>query len=152
MGIIPTQRKDRLMDLRIQENCDGIEWSEIRDALKQVGMGYHEPEQHQKAFQNSFAVVFVFDRDHLIGFGRAMSDDAYQAAVYDIVVLPEYQKRGIGRVIMEKILQKISHCNTILYANLGREGFYEKLGFRRMKTAMGRFLRPEIMLERGFIQ
>jgi len=140
------------MNLRIQRNCEGIDWNQIRDALKQAGMGYYTPEQHQVAFQNSFAVVFAFDGDNLIGFGRAMADGAYQAAVYDIVVLPEYQKRGIGRLIMERILEKIAHCNIILYANIGREGFYEKLGFRRMKTAMARFLRPEVMEKRGFIQ
>jgi len=61
--------------------------------------------------------VFIFDSDQLIGFGRAISDGAYQAAIYDIVVLPEYQKQGIGRLIMERILQKISNCNTILYVN-----------------------------------
>jgi hypothetical protein len=39
-----------------------------------------------------------------------------------------------------------------LYANLGREEFYATLGFRLMKSAMAKFLRPEIMKEKGFIQ
>jgi len=140
------------MDLRIQENCENIDWHQIRDYLKLVGMGYHNPESHQKAFFNSFSVVFIFDREELVGFGRAISDGAYQAAIYDVVVIPEYQKRGIGKLIMEKILQKISNCNIVLYANTGREGFYAKLGFRLMKTSMAKFLRPEIMKEKGFIQ
>jgi GNAT superfamily N-acetyltransferase len=140
------------MDLRIQENCENIDWNQIRDYLKLVGMGYHKPELHQKAFLNSFSVVFIFDREKLIGFGRATSDGAYQAAIYDVVVIPEYQKRGIGRLIMERILQRISNYNIILYANLGREEFYAKLDFRLMKTAMAKFLRPEIMKEKGFIQ
>jgi GNAT superfamily N-acetyltransferase len=144
--------EDHHMDLRIQENCENIDWSQIRDYLKLVGMGYHKPESHQKAFMNSYSVVFVFDRERLIGFGRSVSDGAYQAAIYDIVVIPEYQRLGIGRLIMERILQKISHCNVILYANLGREGFYEKQGFCMMKTAMAKFLRPEIMKEKGFLQ
>lgn len=140
------------MDLRVQENCENIDWNQIRDCLKLAGMGYHKPESHQKAFMSSYSVVFVFDREKLIGFGRSISDGAYQAAIYDIVVIPDYKKLGIGRLIMERILQSISNCNIILYANLGREEFYERQGFRLMKTAMAKFLRPEIMKEKGFIQ
>ena len=91
------------MNLRIQENCENIDWNQIMYYLKMVGMGYHKPESHQKAFLNSFSVVFIFDHEQLIGFGRAISDGAYQAAIYDVVVVPTYQKRGIGRLIMERI-------------------------------------------------
>jgi GNAT superfamily N-acetyltransferase len=140
------------MDLRIQENCENIDWKQIRDYLKLVSMGYHKPESHQKAFLNSFSVVFIFDREKLIGFGRSISDGAYQAAIYDVMVVPEYQNQGIGRLIMERIIRRISNCNIILYANLGREEFYEKQGFCLMKTAMAKFLRPEMMKEKGFIQ
>jgi GNAT superfamily N-acetyltransferase len=139
------------MDLRIQENCENIDWNQIRDYLKLVGMGYHKPESHKKAFLNSLSVVFIFDHEKLIGFGRAISDGAYQAAIYDVVVIPEYQRQGIGRLIMERISQRVSKCNMILYANLGREEFYAKMGFHLMKTAMAKFLRPEVMKEKGFI-
>lgn len=140
------------MDLRIQEHCENIDWNQIRDYLKLVGMGYHKPESHKKAFLNSFSVVFIFDHEKLIGFGRAISDGAYQAAIYDVVVIPEYQRQGIGRLLMERISQRVSNCNMILYANLGREEFYAKMDFHLMKTAMAKFLRPEVMKEKGFIQ
>lgn len=140
------------MNIRIQESCENIDWQKISNSLKKVGMAHHEPELHQKAFLNSYSVVFIFDSDQLIGFGRAISDGAYQAAIYDIVVLPEYQKQGIGRLIMERIFQKISNCNTILYVNPGREEFYSKFGFRLMKTGMALFLQPIIMKDKGMIQ
>lgn len=145
-------QRNPAMDLKIQENCENIDWHQIRDCLKLAGMGYHKPELHQKAFLNSCCVVFIFDHERLVGFGRAVSDGAYQAAIYDVVVIPEYQKQGIGRLIMERILEGISNCNIILYANTGREGFYKKFGFRLMNTAMAKFLRPEIMKEKGFTQ
>lgn len=140
------------MDLKIRESCEDIDWNQVRECLKRAGMGYHRPEAHQKAFVSSYCVVFIFDRERLVGFGRAVSDGAYQAAVYDVAVIPEYQNRGIGSLIMQRILEKISNCNIILYANTGREKFYMKFGFHAMKTAMAKFLRPEIMRERGFIQ
>lgn len=140
------------MKIRYQTNCKNIDWELIPHILKTVGMGHGEVEIHQKAFENSHAVVFVFDDDKLIGFGRAISDDAYQAALYDFAILPEYQGAGIGRGIYEKIHEKISHCHTILYAAIGKEGFYETFGFRKMKTGMARFLNAEEMKEKGFTE
>ncbi|MGE5621119.1 MAG: GNAT family N-acetyltransferase [archaeon] len=139
------------MDYKIQENCAGIDWNLVREYLKDAGMGYYDAGLHRKAFQNSFSVVFVFDNDKMIGFGRAISDGAYQAAVYDVVVLPEFQGKGIGRLIMDRILKKVSHCNVILYASPGKEGFYLKQGFSAMKTGMALFLNPAKMKEKGMI-
>ena len=88
----------------------------------------------------------------MIGFGRAISDGAYQAAIYDCAVLPEFQGKGVGMTIMKNILPRISHCNVILYATPGKEGFYQTLGFRRMKTGMALFKKSESMRDRGFTE
>ncbi len=50
------------------------------------------------------------------------------------------------------ILHHVSHCNVILYASPGKEGFYEKHGFRKMKTGMARFTKSEAMREGGFTE
>ena len=130
----------------------GVDWQVVQQILKKVKMAYHSPDLHQKAFSANFAVVFIYDSDKLIGFGRAISDGAYQAAVYDCAVLPEYQGKGMGRVIMDNILNQITNCNVILYASPGKEGFYQNLGFRRMKTGMAHFIRTTSMIERGFTE
>jgi ribosomal protein S18 acetylase RimI-like enzyme len=115
-------------------------------------MGYFDVETHKKAFENSYAVVFVFEEDKLIGFGRALSDGAYQATLYDIAVVPEYQGQGIGRRIVENLLSRLSQCNVILYAAVGKENFYQKLNFKRLKTGMGMFLNSTLMQEKGFTE
>ena len=88
----------------------------------------------------------------MIGFGRAISGGVYQAAIYDCAVVPDFQGKGIGRIIMKNILSKVSHCNVILYASPGKEGFYQKHEFRKMKTGMARFIKSEPMRERGFTE
>jgi GNAT superfamily N-acetyltransferase len=138
------------MDMRY--DCTGVDWKVVAETLRRVGMAYHEPDVHKRAFENSYATVFVFEGDRLIGFGRAISDGAYQAAVYDMAVVPECQKQGIGRAIMEAILQRVSQCNVILYAAIGKEDFYRKLGGRKMKTGMAFFTNPDAMTQRGFTE
>jgi GNAT superfamily N-acetyltransferase len=150
LGSSEPGREDLIMNLRVTFDCSGINWSNVSQTLKRVGMAYHEPDVHRKAFENSHTAVFVYDGDQLVGFGRAISDDAYQLAVYDMAVVPEYQRQGIGTTIMEHILDRVRHCNVILYAGIGKEPFYEKFGLRRMKTGMALFKNSVEMQKKGF--
>jgi ribosomal protein S18 acetylase RimI-like enzyme len=140
------------MELDIQLDCADVNWQFVAETLKRVGMAYGEPAAHRKSFENSQVTVFIRREGQLIGFGRAISDGVFQAAIYDVAVIPEYQARGIGTIIIKTIMEKLSHCNFILYAALGKEGFYQKLGFRKMKTGMALFLNAERMKERGFTE
>ena len=138
------------MGLRMAFTCLGVDWEIVSRTLQRVGMAFYEPEMHRKAFENSHTTVFVYDGDQLVGFGRAISDNAYQAAIYDMAVVPEYQGKGIGSTMMEQLLNRLRHCNVILYAAVGKEPFYEKMGLRRMKTGMALFKNASKMQENGF--
>jgi ribosomal protein S18 acetylase RimI-like enzyme len=140
------------MDVDIRLDCAGVDWTEVSRTLERVGMAFFDPETHRQAFEASHTTVFAYDGDTLVGFGRAISDGMYQAAVYDCAVLPECQGRGVGTRIVDEILSRLPTCNVILYAAPGKEGFYEKLGFRRMKTGMARFIRAEAMGRNGFTE
>ena len=140
------------MEVDIKQDCAGVDWNAVSETLKRVGMAYYEPDMHRKAFEASHTTVFVYQAGRLIGFGRAISDGTYQAAIYDCAVLPEFQGKGIGTIILKNILSQISHCNVILYATPGKEGFYQKLGFRKMKTGMAYFKNSESMKELGFTE
>nr|WP_319584962.1 GNAT family N-acetyltransferase [uncultured Pseudodesulfovibrio sp.] len=136
----------------MKKDCANVDWRAVADILKEVGMAHHSPEMHAKAFKASYTRVFIYDEDKLIGFGRAISDGAYQAAVYDCAVLPEYQGHKLGTRIMDALLKDVGECNVILYAAPGKEGFYQKQGFSRMKTGMARFTSPDAMRDKGFTE
>ena len=140
------------MEIDVKQDCAGVDWKKVSETLKSVGMAYYDPHVHRKAFEASHTTVFLYHRDSLIGFGRAISDGAYQAAIYDCAVLPDCQGKGIGTIIMKNILSRVSHCNVILYASPGKEGFYQKQGFRKMKTGMARFKKGAAMREGGFTE
>ncbi len=138
------------MEVDLTYSCAGINWTTITAILKQVGMAHHSPDEHRKAFEASFTSVFAWHAGQLIGFGRAISDGVYQAAVYDVAVVPEFQGQGVGSAIMQHIRKTLPHCNIILYASPGKEGFYTTLSFKKMKTGMALFKNAEAMTERGF--
>ena len=141
----------KAMELTIRYECAGVDWRQVAAILRSVDMGVYAPEWHQKAFAASYAKIFVYDNGRLVGFGRAISDGVYQAALYDCAVATDHQGRGIGREIVEYLLAQVEGCNVILYASPGKEGFYERQGFCRMKTGMALFKNEDVMRERGFI-
>ena len=61
-------------------------------------------EHLQLAVANSNPVVTVWDEQRLIGFARATSDGIYRAAIWDVVIDPEYQGVGLGRKLVETVL------------------------------------------------
>ncbi|MCL5126592.1 MAG: GNAT family N-acetyltransferase [Deltaproteobacteria bacterium] len=140
------------MKIDLRYDCAGVDWNIVSETLRDVGMAYYEPLVHKKAFENSRTCVFVYNEGRLIGFGRAISDYAYQAAIYDVAIIPEFQRQGLGTTIIRTILSQLPHCNFILYAFPGKEDFYRKLGFRKMKTGMARFANEAKMRQRGFTE
>ena len=133
------------MDLKIKTDCAKIDWQAVADLLKDVGMASHEPKVHKRAFEASHTVVFIYEASRLIGFGRAISDGEYQGAIYDVAVVPEVQGMGIGKLIVQTIMDRLPGCNIILYASPGMEGFYKRLGFGAMTTGMALFTTPQAM-------
>lgn len=76
-------------------SCSKVDWKLVADTLKIVEIGYHGPGLHKKAFENSYVTVFLYQNIRTIGFGRAISDGAYQAAIYDVAVNPEFFKKKV---------------------------------------------------------
>jgi len=140
------------LDIHFKYDIVGIDWEAVSSILEIAGLSSTKPEICRKAFQGSEVTIFVFDNGKMIGFARAISDCVMQAAIYDVALLPEYQGKGIGKMLVEGIMNRLSGCNFILYSNVGKEAFYERMGFRRLKTGMAKFINSDSMKDRGFIE
>lgn len=93
-------------------------------------------EKVNAAFLASFSVVTCWDEERLVGFGRMVSDGKMCSSIFDVVIVPEYQKRGIGRMIMKRLCSKTPDACIFLTSTFGNEPFYSKLGFTRHRTAL----------------
>jgi len=74
--------------------------------------------QCQKMIKHSSVIVGAFDKNTLVGIGRALDDTVY-AFITDIIVSPKYQKKGIGAKIVKMLCDqlikkniKMIHCST----------------------------------------
>ena len=90
------------------------------------------PEELVKAVKNSQFMVAAYDGVRLVGFGRVLTDGVLHAMLYDMIVHPDYQGRGIGTNILGMLVKwcNDSHIRDIqLFCARGKSAFYGKSGF-----------------------
>ena len=92
--------------------------------------------QTEKSLERSLYTVVANSDDQAVGMGRLIGDGMYYMIV-DIVVLPTYQKMGIGSTILNMIVDYVNRETPVggrssiqLIAEKGKEKFYEKRGFK----------------------
>ncbi len=91
-------------------------------------------EQLLGAMKNSWFFVSVYADDRLIGCGRVVSDGYLHAYIKEMILLPGFQEKGIGKEILNRLLQKIlGHGikDIQLFCAKGKEEFYLKNGFEK---------------------
>lgn len=128
------------MKITFKTSKTDVNWQQVADVLRRSHLSDHTAEEQEIMFQNSYAVVFVYDHERIVGVARALSDGICQAAVYNIALDQEYRGYGIGRELIKRLLDQLQGQTIILYTHPKNIGLYEKLGFRRNKTAMSIFV------------
>ncbi len=101
----------------------------------------------QNAFKNSYRIVTAWDGDQIVGAGRMISDGACYGWIHDMAVLPDRQRQGIGRGIVEALLEGNEHLLIGLTSSFDAVGFYRSLGFRKHKTAHAKYPGESAYLE-----
>ena len=88
------------------------------------------PEEIAQVLQDTLAVG-VWEADHLVGFARVVSDQHFHAYIEDVAVKPEHQHKGLGRLLLQKLLTGLQDIETVtLFCHRSLIPFYEEHGFR----------------------
>ncbi len=90
------------------------------------------PQELASALGQSWHVVSAYEDERLVGLGRVVSDGTLHAMIYDLIVDPDFQGRGIGSRVLERLVQGCLEANIRdiqLFSARGKEKFYRKRGF-----------------------
>lgn len=108
----------------LEQLCDAVGW--VRRPLSKVKI----------AIEHSFVIICLFYRyqetHKLIGFARATSDTVFNATIWDVVIHPDFQGKGLGKALMDQIILHLRYADisTItLFADPQVVSFYRHLGF-----------------------
>jgi len=132
------------MQLKWIQHSNNIDWQELSELYKIAPLGDKSPENLKLVFENSLYKIFVYEKNKLVGVGRALADGVDCSYICDIAVHPDYQSMGLGKSIVSKLVSlSKGHKKILLYSVPGKEKFYVKFGFKKMKTAMAIFENQE---------
>ncbi|QJB57174.1 GNAT family N-acetyltransferase [Pseudodesulfovibrio sp. zrk46] len=88
------------------------------------------PEKLVKAIQGAHGVFTAWDGDKLVGLINVLSDGHMAAYVHYLLVRPEYQGKGIGKLLIEQMAEAYQDVPTKLLISYNtKAGFYERQGF-----------------------
>lgn len=131
---------------------ENLDWYELSNLYRIAPLGQKKPADLKISFSNSMFKCFVYDSGKLVAAGRALADGRDCSYICDVAVHPDYQGHGLGRnVVTNLVILSKGHKKIILYAAVGKEPFYRKLGFKRMTTAMAIFGNQDQALADGII-
>lgn len=93
-------------------------------------------EQTKLAMEHTLFRVSIYDGDKIIAMARMIGDMGLDYYIKDVVVIPEYQGKGIGRLLIDELLKFIKENgvkDTDIFVELcampDKIPFYEKFGF-----------------------
>ncbi|MBT3240510.1 MAG: GNAT family N-acetyltransferase [Chloroflexi bacterium] len=131
---------------------EGIDWNSLIDMYKEVDLVIGlaragKVEKIKKSFKNTYKIITAWDDDQIVGAGRLLSDGECYGWIHDVGVHPNYQKRGIGRGIMNELMRGNEHLLIGLTSSFEAVEFYKKLDFKKHKTAMAKYPGESTYLE-----
>ena len=93
---------------------------------------YEHPKMLENAYAGSLCVLGAYANKNLAGIIRAVGDGYSILFIQDILVYPQYQRKGIGTALMKALLERYAHVYQIELATDNSEktiAFYKSLGF-----------------------
>ena len=89
-------------------------------------------DQIKKMLAHSNVIITLWNKNNLVGFGRATTDQVYRAVLWDIVVSKDVQRVGLGKIIVDELLKdkKINSAEKIYLMTTDSKDFYKQLGFK----------------------
>ena len=97
----------------------------------------HQPEMLEQALSHSLAIYVALDGDAVVGLIRLVGDGFSSVLVQDLIVLPSYQRQGIGSALMKQALEDFKEVYQVQLATEQTEknvGFYRSMGFETLST------------------
>ena len=97
----------------------------------------HQPEMLEQALSHSLAMYLAFDGEKIVGLIRLIGDGFSSVLVQDLIVLPIYQRQGIGSALMKEALEDYKDAYQVQLVTDQTERtleFYRSMGFETLST------------------
>jgi ribosomal protein S18 acetylase RimI-like enzyme len=121
-------------------NLTKISAHEAIDLYKRSTLGERRPIHDLQAFENMFKygnlIISAWDGSKLVGVSRSLTDFLYVCYLADLAVDVEYQRRGIGKRLVQETKSNLGpECMLVLLAAPKAKEYYGPIGFEQHPSA-----------------
>src|SRR5262249_28720648 len=116
------------------------DYDQVRQLL--VDMGWQrrvaDQDRFERMLEGASRTIVAVENARIVGFARALFDGASNGYISTVAVAPEWQRHGIGRRMVERLMEvdNPEQITWVLRSARGSNGFWEKMGFEQSETAM----------------
>jgi len=126
-----------ITDVEFREGLEGLTPARIATLYRQAPLlrPVNDQQQVWTMFEQSSLVLTAFYRGDLVGIVRVLTDSVLYSYLCDLAVAPDVQRLGVGRALINQVLEKCAGTQIVLRDSDLSSGFYEHLGFTRVNNA-----------------
>lgn len=110
--------------------CGGLQQEELGKLLLSAANSCYSAGELESIVSKSTAYVTARDSGRLVGFGRLLSDGAVIAYINNMAVSPEYQQQGIGKAMLDRLIEAAGKVKSIFLYSDTADLFYLNNGFQ----------------------
>ncbi len=123
-------------EVTLKQDIENVDWQAVADVYAET-LGPEDPAQLARTWSRSYATVLAYTDERLVGAGRAISDGEREALIVGVVVLPPYQRQGVGSRMMAALTEAVKGTAILLTCEEDENvSFYRNAGFRTHKRVM----------------
>jgi N-acetylglutamate synthase-like GNAT family acetyltransferase len=116
------------------------DYEKVRQLVIATGWGKRvkDPDRFRRMMEGASRTVVALDDERVVGFARALFDDASNGYISMVAVAADCQGQGIGRELVKRLMdvQAPQQITWVLRSARESTGFWEKMGFRKSDVAM----------------
>lgn len=123
--------------LEIREGLDGLTPSRIMTLYRRAPLlrPVRDPSKVWTMFEKASLVLTAWNGGDLVGIARVLTDGVLYTYLCDLAVEPDVQRLGVGKTLINEILERCQGTELLLRDSDISAGYYEYLGFNRVDNA-----------------
>ena len=110
--------------------CGSLQQEELGKLLLSAANSCYSTSELESIISKSTAYVTARDSGRLVGFGRLLSDGAVIAYINNMAVSPEFQQQGIGKAMLDRLIEAAGKVKSIFLYSDTADLFYLNNGFQ----------------------
>ena len=124
-------------DLSLRDDLEGLTAARIATLYRRAPLlrKTDNPGALMAAFEASNLVLTLWERDRLVGLARVLTDGATTSYLCDLAVEPDVQGAGVGKRLVDEIMERCKGTELVLRDSNLSSGFYDRLGFQAVDNA-----------------